>query len=138
MIPPVTELSFFSDCWPKPECNCCCNAPHMNPTLKTINLKFLELGHTHMECDSMHATTEAAIQVSTVYCPREWQIVIELAKWKDQPYELKIMLLKDFLDIKGFKQWLFVNPIKCEDGGKLTGETSNGFHFWRSSLMFYC
>jgi hypothetical protein len=107
--PPITELSLFSDCCPGQNRNSIVVAMlryalNIHPCLKVINLKFLEPGHTHMECDSMHATIETASQFATVYCPRDWVNVIKLAKKNGKPYAVKVMHLEDFWDYKSFKK----------------------------------
>lgn len=40
--------------------------------LKIIDQKFLESGHTQMECDSMHSAIEFAKRKTNVYIPSQW------------------------------------------------------------------
>lgn len=60
----VKHISFLSDCCAGHNRNsslhACSNMPYIRtlPGIDIIDLKFLEPGHTHMECDSMHATTK--------------------------------------------------------------------------------
>lgn len=65
------HLVLHSDCCPGQNRNsivaCMLQEPVARiPDLKTIDLKFLEPGHTHMECDSMHATIERASEFSKI------------------------------------------------------------------------
>lgn len=121
---PVTHLSFFSDCCPGQNRNSIVVsmlqfALSTHQSLKCIDLKFLEPGHTHMECDSMHATIEAASQVATIYCPRDWLNVIKLSKKNSKPYEVKVMRLEDMLDFKAWTKHVFVNKKEANDSTKL-------------------
>lgn len=61
---------------------------HEHPTLKEINLKFLETGHTYMECDTMHSVIERAARIIPVYAPSDWIKIIRQAKknWKTISY----------------------------------------------------
>lgn len=70
----VTHISFFSDSCPGQNKNSIVAAMfqyalEVTTGIEIIDLKFLEPGHTHMQCDSMHATIEAASQHSKIYTP---------------------------------------------------------------------
>ncbi|CAB3222579.1 unnamed protein product [Arctia plantaginis] len=41
-------------------------------TIDVIDLKFLEPGHTHMECDNMHAAIERASESARIFIPDDW------------------------------------------------------------------
>lgn len=64
-----------------------------------IDYKFLETGHTYMECDNMHSTIERASEYANIFIPEDWVNVIRLAR-KDSPYQMKVM---DHTDFKNFK-----------------------------------
>ena len=44
--------------------------------LETIDLRYIESGHSHMGVDSMHATIENARKHLRMYSPREQEVVI--------------------------------------------------------------
>lgn len=46
----------------------------------TIDQKFLESGHTHTECDSMHACIERAKKNVTIHIPDQWNTVFQMAR----------------------------------------------------------
>lgn len=64
-----------------------------------IDLKYLESGHSMMECDSMHATIERAKKNRKVYLPEEYELIASLARQKPHPYEVKRMTHSDFFDL---------------------------------------
>ncbi|KAJ8876912.1 hypothetical protein PR048_021361 [Dryococelus australis] len=55
--------------------------------VETINVKFMEFGHSYLEVDSMHATTEWACHHRQVFTSK--RIPISVAKKKDMPYLLR-------------------------------------------------
>ena len=57
----------------------------MLPNLEKINQKFLQSGHSHMECDSVHSTIETAKTKTPVFVPSQWSTLISLAR-KCNPY----------------------------------------------------
>ncbi|ESO96671.1 hypothetical protein LOTGIDRAFT_143772 [Lottia gigantea] len=68
--------------------------------LETIDLKYMESGHSCLEVDSMHATIDVSRKHQKVYTTREWEILIKGARKRPGPYDVKIMHHKDFLNIK--------------------------------------
>ena len=48
--------------------------------------KYLEPGHTQMECDSVHSTVENALRKKPVFCPANYVEAIRCARRK-QPYD---------------------------------------------------
>lgn len=77
-------------------------AVHALP-LESIELKFLEVGHTQMECDSMHSVIERRNKNLTIYSPLDWSNIIRLAKRAD-PYTVKTVIFEEFLDLKKLKK----------------------------------
>ena len=55
----------------------------------TIVQKFLEKGHTQMECDSMHATIEKRLRNRQIYTPGGYVEVCGSARQKPKPYVVK-------------------------------------------------
>lgn len=56
--------------------------------------KYLVVGHTQMECDSMHATIERSIK-SDIYTPRDYAVVMENAR-KSPKYIVHQLNFSDF------------------------------------------
>lgn len=68
--------------------------------LKTIDHKFLERGHTHMEVDSVHAAVEHAKKNVPVLVPRDWEIVCRLARKRSRAYNVLTLSHKHFLNLR--------------------------------------
>ncbi|CAG9760245.1 unnamed protein product [Ceutorhynchus assimilis] len=83
--------------------------------IKIVDLKFLEPGHTHMECDSMHASIERVTEHTKIFWPNDWLNVLRLAN-KKKPYRVNIMTHSDFLDYKGLKDKIMIITKKSEEG----------------------
>ncbi|KAK3107527.1 hypothetical protein FSP39_016707 [Pinctada imbricata] len=64
-----------------------------------VDHKFLESGHTQMECDSMHAAIEFAKKKTEIYIPQQWSTVIRMARRKD-PYNVVPLTHEDIWDFK--------------------------------------
>jgi hypothetical protein len=45
-----------------------------------IDQKYLEAGHTQMECDSMHAAIEYAKRKTNVFIPSQWDTIIHMTR----------------------------------------------------------
>lgn len=103
--PSVKHVVFFSDTCAGQNRNkfmtaAMLHAVKESPTLESIAQKFLESGHSQMECDSIHATIENAKRKTEIHAPCEWDTVIRMARKKD-PYS--VIPLK-FCDIVNFKE----------------------------------
>ena len=70
--------------------------------IKIIDHKFLESGHTHMECDSMHAAIEFAKKKTQINVPSQWETVITMAR-RNKPYHVEILRYSDFIDFNKLK-----------------------------------
>ena len=81
-----------------------------NPQLQTINQKFLESGHSQMECDSVHSAIEKAKTRTEVFVPSQWSTVITYAR-KVRPYIVMPMKYGDVLNFKDFVKSC-INNIK--------------------------
>lgn len=117
----VDHLVLYSDCCPGQNrnsvvvamLNYIITSPENN--INIIDYKFLEPGHTYMECDNMHSTIERASEYAKIYTPDDWQNVIRLAR-KDNPYCVQVMNHTDFLDFKTFRSTIIPNTLKATDG----------------------
>ena len=68
--------------------------------IQIIDQKFLESGHSHMECDSVHATIEKAKKNLQIFIPEMWHPVIQTARSSSNPYTLDVLEHDDFYDFK--------------------------------------
>ena len=94
----------------------------------TIIQKYLEVGHTQMEVDSVHAAIEKKIrQIQQIYMVEEYQDIIEKArKSRNNSYKTKICTYKFFKDFKSVntvrtvrpgEEWVnYLKQIKCQSG----------------------
>lgn len=92
--------------------------------LKSIQLNFLETGHTQMEVDSMHSCIERAKKKGLIFSPEEYFTIIRMAS-RNQPYEVYTMTYKDIYDLKALKKnliqgrlstvsWLKIKQVRVE------------------------
>ncbi|CAH1226555.1 unnamed protein product [Diabrotica balteata] len=77
-------------------------------TLKEIDHKFLVPGHTHLECDTDHATIERFVKKrsATISVPQDWVSVIKMTSPR---FDVKFMKQTDFF---GFSKLLTTHFIK--------------------------
>ncbi len=68
--------------------------------INTIDLKYMESGHSYLEADAMHATIEAASRHLNVYTTREWELVIKTARRRPRPFIVTVLNHADFFDVK--------------------------------------
>lgn len=54
-----------------------------------ITHRYLEVVHTHMECDSIHATIEKSVKYTDIFVPSEWYQAMRTAKKKRNFYKVK-------------------------------------------------
>ncbi len=66
----------------------------------TITQKYLVVGHTQMEVDSMHAVIEKKIP-SNVYTPRDYMVIMECARTRPSPYVVKPVYHNEVLQLDG-------------------------------------
>ena len=81
----VTDVTIYSDCCGGQNRNRNLTAALMHalkevPNIQVINQKYLETGHTHMECDSMHAAISLAKKCTPIYVTSEWDIILRVAR----------------------------------------------------------
>lgn len=77
--------------------------------IQTIDMKFMESGHTYLEADSMHATIERARKHKKVYTTREWGLLIEMARKKPKPYVVKVLEYSDILNLNELGKNVMLN-----------------------------
>lgn len=86
--------------------------------INIIDMKFLEPGHTHMQCDSMHATIEHAAEYAKIYWPNDWINVIKLAA-KKRPFKVKELDHTSFRNFKELQQKTMVIKSQNSIGNTL-------------------
>ena len=67
--------------------------------IEIIDHKFLESGHTQMECDSMHSAIEFAKKKTEIYIPSQWITIIRMTRRKN-PYYVVPLQYEDIYDFK--------------------------------------
>uniref|UniRef100_A0A6P7F5F0 Uncharacterized protein LOC114326508 n=1 Tax=Diabrotica virgifera virgifera TaxID=50390 RepID=A0A6P7F5F0_DIAVI len=97
-------------------------AVQMIPNLKIIEIKFLESGHSHMECDSMHSAIESAKKYESAFTMNDWARIFKSARSfnpknkKKGEYEVHILKYKDFFNLQELSSNLIKNRNKDENG----------------------
>ena len=80
----VEEVTIFSDCWAGQNRSQFLAAAMIHlvnnvGNIKVVTLKYLETGHTLMECDRLHAAITFAKKHTPVYTPSGWDIILRMA-----------------------------------------------------------
>lgn len=75
----------------------------------TIIQKFLEKGHTQMECDSMHSVIERKLRNTEIYTPAGYVSICKSARYKPRPYYVKYLHFDFF---KKYSSLSFYNSIR--------------------------
>lgn len=120
-LPPVvTHLSTFSDTCGGQNRNqfICAAMIHATRTtqMETIDLKYMESGHSYLEADSMHSTIERAKRHQKIYTTREWEILIAGSKKSGDPYIVNRLGHEDFYDVKELSKNIMMNRNRNTDG----------------------
>lgn len=119
----VKEVTFYADTASGQNRNCInaamfLRAVHLLP-IEIINQKYMESGHSEMECDSVHSAIENRGNKIDIYTPEGWYTVARTAKTKKPFYNVIEMNYSDFLNFKFFSKTAVINKKKCEDGSNL-------------------
>lgn len=105
-----------------------CSAQNRNCTLANalLNLavekgvciiqKYLEKGHTQMECDSVHSTIEQKLKGRTINVPADYVSLCKSARKNPKPYEVY------YLDHTYFKDFSTLNLLKSIRPGHKVGD----------------
>lgn len=82
----------------------CLNAVQEIPHLQTIELKFLVVGHSEMECDSMHSAISTELKrVGKANWPADWKTIARSARRRgDKPYLVHDVEHNQILDWKTY------------------------------------
>ena len=89
-----------------------------HPQVHTIEQKFLESGHTQMECDSMHSSIEHAKKRTSIFVPDQWDTVIHMAR-RNKPYVVIPLRFDNFFDLKMHTKNSYKNFKTDVEGNKV-------------------
>lgn len=84
--------------------------------------KFLERGHTQMECDSVHALIERKIKGKDIYLPADYVRATKEARKKPAPYETQVLkrtFFKNFAEKKHMR-YHSIRPGRSKDDPTVT------------------
>jgi hypothetical protein len=117
----VKHVSFFSDACSGQNRNqyvaaALLHAVRTIPNIETITHKFLETGHTHMECDSMHSAIESAKKATSIFIPSQWDTVIRMAR-RNNPFVVIPLNHQSIWDLKKLAGKICKN-LKVDQTGK--------------------
>ena len=107
--PSLSNITLWSDsCGAQNECNVLSNAILTFAVEHNITIfhKYLEVGHTHMECDSVHVTTEKAKKGKKINLPSDYVGIIQSARKWPKKYGVK------YVDFTFFKYFKLICDIK--------------------------
>lgn len=103
----TTEVTFFSDRCGGQNLNkfmaaMCTLAVQEIKNIDVINLKFLVVGHSEMECDSIHAAISREFRrVGKALWPEDWRNITRSARRKgDKPYVVHDIGMNEIYDFK--------------------------------------
>lgn len=77
---------------------------------KVVTQKFLERGHTQMECDSVHSVIERRLKDQDIHVPAEYVSVMKKARTKPKAYEVKYLDHGFFSDFSKLKHCKSIRP----------------------------
>ena len=77
---------------------------------KVVTQKFLEKGHTQMECDSVHSVIERRLKNQEVYVPAQYAILMRKARSKPNPYQVKYIDHTFFQDFSKLRLCTSIRP----------------------------
>lgn len=129
----ITEITLFSDTCGGQNRNQFISAlllwlvQQKDVNLQVIEQKFLESGHTYLECDSMHSSIETVKKHSSVYSMMDWISIFKQARRKKihtinnkkitrEPYKVKEFKFHEFYDLKELSKVIIKNRKKDEMG----------------------
>ena len=96
---------------------------------KTVTQKYLERGHTQMECDSVHSVIERKMRDRDVHVPAEYVAVIRGARSRPFPYDVQ------YVDHTFFHDFSKVTICKSLRPGSKVGDPT--VHDLRAIRFFY-
>ncbi|CAG4931564.1 unnamed protein product [Parnassius apollo] len=86
----------------------------------TIEQKYLEVGHTQMEADSMHATIERKLKNKIIHVPAEYAGVCLGARKQPKPYNVSHLTHKFYKSFESVQFYKSIRPGKAKEDAKVT------------------
>lgn len=77
-----------------------------------INQKYLEKGHTQMECDSVHSAIECKVKGRKIYLPSQYANIAKSARTKPMPYDSRYLDYNFFTDFRNTLIYKNIRPGK--------------------------
>lgn len=77
--------------------------------IETIDVKYMESGHSYLEADSIHATIERSRKNKKIFTTREWALLIAASRRNPTPYNVSIMQFDDFYNFKLLQEQVLHN-----------------------------
>ncbi|XP_022823697.1 uncharacterized protein LOC111362445 isoform X3 [Spodoptera litura] len=109
----------------------------------SITHKYLVIGHTQNEGDSVHSTIEREktriLKNGSIFVPTQWKSVIQCAKKCGTPYEVHELDFSDILDLKDLVTQFGKNFTVNNDGDRVVWNEIKKIYMQASSpyLVFY-
>ncbi|GFS27495.1 DNA repair protein rhp54 [Elysia marginata] len=97
------------------------------PVVAKIEHRFLEVGHTQNENDSVHSVIAQAANRIPVYTPGQWATVARGPRRNKRPYAVKEMTAQDFFHFKAISKEI-KNLDNDEDGEKSEMDKNTGYN----------
>jgi len=97
-------------------CSAMLYAVQMLPSIKIIDLKYMESGHSYLEVDSMHSVIEKATKHMKIYTTRDWEVAIGCARKKDPPFMVRRRHHTDVSDMKELASSFITNRTSNVNG----------------------
>lgn len=136
----TNEVTFYSDTAPGQNRNSVVAAMFLRAVeqlpIGIINQKFMDSGHSEMECDSVHSTIEARGKQVDVFTPEGWYMVARTAKTRKPYHKVVEMVHTDFLDFKKFSSQVITNKTMSQSGEKV-GLKLNGSNIAKARLKLF-
>ncbi|CAG9816801.1 unnamed protein product [Phaedon cochleariae] len=108
--------------------------------IKSITHKYLIRGHTQNEGDAIHSVIERALKRTKksgpIYVPDQYITVIQNARKKGNPVEVKEMGYADFVDIKSLYDDMGINICRDIDGNDFKINDIRIMQFERGADVF--
>ncbi|CAK1579940.1 unnamed protein product [Parnassius mnemosyne] len=123
LAPEIKEITLFSDTASGQNRNTIIAAMFLHAVtvlpIQTINQKFMESGHSEMECDSVHSAVENRGRHVDIYTPEGWYTVARTAKTTKPYYKIKELTYSDFIDFKSYSNKVITNKNKTDTGDNM-------------------
>lgn len=107
----------------------------INTKLQTIDLKYMESGHSYLEADSIHATIEREKRHKNIYIPEEYKLIIQMSRKKPFPYDVNTINYNDIYDLQKLNNDVIKNVKKTTENKMLNWMLCKWFRFQRGSCQ---